>query len=124
MKIIILLSLVVCLFAGCKKKNEKVTTPPPAAVIDLGATQQTIRGFGGATVWIGGLTDAEMSTLFDNNNDNQFGFNILRIRIDPGGSGNWSTELSNAQKAKARGAIVMATPWSPPASMKTNNNIV
>jgi glucuronoarabinoxylan endo-1,4-beta-xylanase len=32
--------------------------------------------------------------------------------------------MQNAKKAVARGAIVMATPWTPPASMKTSNNVV
>jgi glucuronoarabinoxylan endo-1,4-beta-xylanase len=47
---------------------------------------------------------------------------IIRLRIDPTKA--WANELSNAQKASARGAKVFATPWTPPASMKTNNNVV
>jgi glucuronoarabinoxylan endo-1,4-beta-xylanase len=94
------------------------------AGIDLGTTRQIIRGFGGASVWLGALTDAQMNTLYGNDNSDQFGLSILRIRIDPSGSSAWGTELSNAQKAKARGAIVMATPWSPPASMKSNNSTI
>jgi glucuronoarabinoxylan endo-1,4-beta-xylanase len=47
---------------------------------------------------------------------------VLRIRIAP--DNNWNDELQNAKKAIARGAIVMATPWTPPASMKDNNNVV
>jgi glucuronoarabinoxylan endo-1,4-beta-xylanase len=50
------------------------------------------------------------------------GLNILRIRIAP--DGNWNDELQNARKAVARGGVVIATPWTPPASMKTNNNVV
>ncbi|MDP4179558.1 MAG: dockerin type I domain-containing protein [Bacillota bacterium] len=32
--------------------------------------------------------------------------------------------MNNAKKAAARGAIIFGTPWTPPASMKTNNNTV
>lgn len=52
------------------------------------------------------------------------GLSILRVRIDPGGSANWGTELANAQAAQARGASVIATPWTPPASMKSNSSTV
>jgi len=52
------------------------------------------------------------------------GLSILRVRIDPGGKNLWGDELANAQKAIARGAIVFGSPWTPPASMKTNNNTV
>jgi glucuronoarabinoxylan endo-1,4-beta-xylanase len=109
----------------CKKKNEQ---PGPAtsvvytASINLASTQQIIRGFGGATVFRPDLTDADVNTLFGNSNDNQLGLSILRIRVSPSGSTDWGTELSNAKRVKAVGGIVMATPWSPPASMKTNNN--
>lgn len=111
----------------CKKKDDTDTpSPPPLPVtynsdINLASTQQTIRGFGGATVFRPDLTDADINTLFGTS-DNQLGLTILRIRVNPFGSSQWGAELSNAKRAKALGAIVMATPWSPPASMKTNNN--
>lgn len=113
----------------CKKKNETATPPPPPVTvtynsdINLASTQQTIRGFGGATVFRTDLTDADINTLFGNAS-NQLGLSILRIRVNPNGSSQWATELSNAKRAKAVGAIVMATPWSPPASMKTNNSTI
>lgn len=92
------------------------------ATVDLSHSHQVVRGFGGASVWLGALTDTEMDSLFGNSNSNQIGLSLLRVRIAP--DKNWSAELSNAQKATARGASVIATPWTPPASMKTNNNIV
>ncbi|HET9824136.1 MAG TPA: glucuronoxylanase [Chitinophagaceae bacterium] len=110
--------------ASCKKTNEHVTTTGVSYIADvnLAAAQQTIRGFGGATVFRPDLTDADVNTLFGNANDNQLGLTILRIRVSPQGPGDWGTELSNAKRAIALGASVIATPWSPPASMKTNNN--
>ena len=124
-KVIFIIALFCLSATFCKKKNEQPEPTPPVvytANINLASTQQTIRGFGGATVFRPDLTDADVSTLFGNSNDNQLGLSILRIRISPSGSSDWGTELSNAKRVKTLGGIVMATPWSPPASMKTNNN--
>jgi glucuronoarabinoxylan endo-1,4-beta-xylanase len=89
--------------------------------IDLSNVKSTVRAFGGSSVWLGALTDAEMDKLFTTNGG-CIGLTIDRIRISP--TGDYANELSNAQKAKTRGAIVMATPWTPPASMKSNSNTV
>lgn len=91
------------------------------ATINLGQLNQTLRGFGGASVWLGQLSDANMNTLFGTG-AGTIGLTIDRVRIAP--DGNWNDELQNAKKVIARGGIVMATPWTPPASMKTNNNVV
>ena len=97
------------------------------ASIDTNTVHQTIRGFGGATVFQppglpASLSDSEMDTIFGNG-PGQLGFNILRIRV-AADEARRAIELSHAQRAKARGAIVMATPWSPPASMKSNNSLI
>ncbi len=86
-------------------------------VIDQSLTKQTIRGFGGSSAWHGPLTVSEADALFTT-----IGLSILRVRIDPDGL--WSDEIANAQLAQARGAIVIATPWSPPASMKDNGSTI
>jgi glucuronoarabinoxylan endo-1,4-beta-xylanase len=104
-----------------------VETRAVTAVIDTNITHQKIRGFGGATVFQppglpASLSDSEMDTLFGNG-PGQIGFTILRIRVAPDDA--WrAIELSHAQRARARGAIVMASPWSPPASMKSNNSLI
>jgi glucuronoarabinoxylan endo-1,4-beta-xylanase len=110
-------SLIIAIFVASPGSE---TTAAPAAV-NLGQIHQTVRGFGGASVWLGQLSDANMNTLFGSG-PGTIGLSILRIRIAP--DNNWNDELQNAKKAVARGAIVMATPWTPPASMKTNNNVV
>lgn len=115
----VLLLLIYCSKNGAPKPPEE---PASEAIINMGITYQAIRGFGGATVFRPDLSDADISVLFGNANNSQLGLNILRIRVNPFGPGEWTTELSNAKRAAALGAIVMATPWSPPASMKTNNN--
>ena len=70
------------------------------------------------------MSAAEADVLFGNDSAQQLGLTILRMRIDPGGPSNWGTELANAQAAQQRGAIAIATPWTPPASMKKNQNTV
>jgi glucuronoarabinoxylan endo-1,4-beta-xylanase len=69
------------------------------------------------------LTSNQANTLFGSS-PGQLGLSILRVRIDPGGSGNWGTELGNAQEAQALGAIIIASPWSPPASMTSNGSTI
>ena len=100
-------------------------TPPPdgIATVDWNDTRQRMDGFGGGVVFLvpGSLdpvTDANMDALFGTN-ANQLALTLLRVRIDP--NTNWSAALSDAQKAVSRGAGVLATPWTPPASMKDNH---
>src|SRR4030042_3737267 len=92
------------------------------ATINLSTTRQTIRGYGGMNFprWIGTLTDAQVDKAFGNGSG-QIGLTIMRIDVPPS-SGDWSGELSAAQRAVSHGAIVFATPWSPPASMKSNGS--
>jgi glucuronoarabinoxylan endo-1,4-beta-xylanase len=88
-----------------------------SATVNLTATKQTIRGFGGMnhTVWISDLTDSQTTTAFGNG-AGQLGMSILRIHVDENSS-NWSKEFATAKKAISLGAIVMASPWNPPSSM-------
>ncbi|MBN1391696.1 MAG: hypothetical protein JW947_02710, partial [Sedimentisphaerales bacterium] len=93
--------------------------------VNLNTTRQTIRGYGGMNFprWIGTLTDAQVDTAFGNGSG-QIGLTIMRIDVPPD-SGDWSGEVSAAQRAiNNHGAIVFATPWSPPASMKTNGSTI
>jgi glucuronoarabinoxylan endo-1,4-beta-xylanase len=85
------------------------------ATIDAGNIKQYIDGFGASTAWHGQLSDRETDAAFKNDNDNQLGLSILRIRIDE--NRNYYDELKNAQKALARGAIVFASPWNAPSNM-------
>ncbi|MGB0075500.1 MAG: Ig-like domain-containing protein [Terracidiphilus sp.] len=112
--------------------NFTTAANPNQVTVNFGTTYQTIRGFGGSTAWLGALTTQQASELF--NETNGLGLSILRVRIDPTGSatsipawvptdGNWGQELANAQEALSANsnAIVFATPWTPPLSMKTSS---
>lgn len=93
------------------------------ATVNLLSTKQIIDGFGASSAWCGALSDNIINPLYGD-----LGYSILRLRIEEGigdswKSGNfskWAPELSNAKKATAKGAIVFASPWNPPASMQEN----
>jgi glucuronoarabinoxylan endo-1,4-beta-xylanase len=89
--------------------------------INVTGNQQTIDGFGFSSAWSGILTSAQADLLFGTGNG-QLGFSLLRCRIDP--NRNWGNETANSSSAHARGAKVMGTPWTPPAAMKNNNNLI
>ncbi len=99
-----------------------VASKAQVAYIDAANVKQYIDGFGASTAWSGQISQTIANAAFSNNNNNQLGLSILRVRIDP--NVGWTDEKANALKAKARGALIMASPWTPPASMKTNNNTV
>lgn len=93
------------------------TAPAASCNINLGAPQQTMDGFGFSSAWCGQLSTAKNNALY-----NTLGFSLLRIRIDP--NRYWTDETANAAAAHAHGAKVLGTPWSPPANMKDNTNVV
>ncbi|MEO7578426.1 MAG: glycoside hydrolase family 30 beta sandwich domain-containing protein [Massilia sp.] len=92
--------------------------------INPNTTYQTIRGFGGhnGAGWIPELTAAQVDAAFGTGSG-QIGLSIMRMRIDASSS-NWQLQVPTAQLAKAKGATLFATPWSPPANMKTNNSLI
>lgn len=91
--------------------------------IDPETEYQTIRGFGGINhrEWTGyDLSDAEVQRAFGNG-ANELGMSILRIFVNDNSS-QWNLAIPVAKKAQALGATVFATPWNPPASMRSNGN--
>jgi O-glycosyl hydrolase len=108
---------------------------PNITTVDYGAADQTIRGFGGSTAWLGQMPPAVATGLFDPVKG--LGLSILRLRIDPEGSptgggakGNpyetneWDYEVANGLEAVTANpnAIVFASPWTPPATWKLNGS--
>lgn len=91
--------------------------------IDSRTTYQHVTGFGGfspSPQWQYWLGDNEMDKLFGKG-DNQLGLNIVRLYI-ANNRNYWSSGVANAKRAKKYGAFVFASPWSPPASWKSNNS--
>jgi O-glycosyl hydrolase len=94
------------------------------ATIDLTSLKQPISGFGGAHYpeWGSGLTEDQVDKVFGNN-PWQIGLQILRLPV-PTDTSVFSMEVAAPARAKSKGAILFATPWSPPPSMKTNKNVI
>lgn len=88
------------------------------------STAQIIRGFGAANIvgWRPDMTEETIEAAFGMD-DGQLGLSILRIRIPPD-ENQWGDNLQTAQMAHAMGVTIIASPWSPPAEMKTNNDLV
>lgn len=134
-----LVAVLSIVFSACTKQSNSTTnvvvkpvTPAPISVYESQVTilnaenYQTIQGFGCATVFnppsTSAITNDEFDRLFGSLSG-QVGLNFLRIRIASDDS--WrAIELANAKAAIQRGAKILASPWSPPANMKTNNNII
>jgi glucuronoarabinoxylan endo-1,4-beta-xylanase len=114
----------VVLVAGCSNKDTVNGPSDGTASINLTNAQQVIRGFGAANIlpWRPDMTDDEINKAFGTGTG-QLGFSILRLRVPPDTS-EFAMQVATARKASTLGAIVFASPWTPPASMKTNNNIV
>ncbi len=88
-------------------------------VVDLADTRQTMDGFGASDFWLGEISDADADLFFDR--DLGIGLSILRVGISPTGDNH--APWLNIEKAAARGAIVWATPLSPPAECKSNDSV-
>jgi glucuronoarabinoxylan endo-1,4-beta-xylanase len=99
--------------------------PPTQATIDGATLHQQIDGFGAGAVFLDPgldpLTNANMDSLYGTG-PNQMGLTLIRLRIAP--DENWTDAILDGQEAKQRGAKILATPWTPPASMKDNNSLV
>lgn len=99
--------------------------PPTQAALNGAVIRQTIDGFGAGAVFLDAgldpLTDANMDALYGTGAD-QMGLTLIRLRIAP--DGNWTDQILDGRKAKQRGARILATPWTPPASMKDNDSLV
>jgi glucuronoarabinoxylan endo-1,4-beta-xylanase len=95
--------------------------------IDPSMTYQVVDGFGQADVWQGSSSTAMQTLLFDPVNG--IGLNLLRIGIES--ASGTSVLMGNAGIADGQACVkyagsdckVWAAPWSPPASMKNNDDV-
>jgi glucuronoarabinoxylan endo-1,4-beta-xylanase len=118
---------------GSYKITTALTIKPISsdAAIDFGIAKQTIQGFGGSAAWYySKMSDDRLNVLFGTGQADSLGLSIIRLRIAPtdwnfstntADTGQWFPEMENGAAAQARGALVFASPWSPPASMKIVN---
>lgn len=102
------------------------TSVKPVCRVYLDSLRQFIRGFGGANIlqWRPDMTADQVRKAFGTG-EGEIGLSILRLRV-PHDLNNYtiSMQIPTARLAQSYGAIVFASPWTPPPSLKTNNNIV
>lgn len=130
---VLLFAVLIGFAYSCGDSGEPTETTQPvdvvaadASIIDPASEQQIIRGFGAATAFRLNLplSNSDHDMLFGNN-QGQIGLSILRIKVvTDDNPTERAIELEHAKGARARGAIVMASPWSPPVRMKTNNSLI
>ncbi|MCF3107718.1 hypothetical protein LL912_02885 [Niabella sp. CC-SYL272] len=90
-------------------------------VLNPGIRYQKITGFGGMmnASWAGAsqLSVADIDKLYG---PDGLGLNIGRLMLYPNPA-DWSRELAIAKRAQQYGALLFASPWTPPPSMKSAN---
>src|ERR1700712_1858876 len=89
------------------------------ATIDAGTVQQTIQGFGGASIlaWEADLTSDQRTKAFSTSSG--IGMSILRVMVPSTGTGSFAAEKPTIDAAKGFGAKVVATAWNAPSGMMT-----
>jgi len=91
----------------------------PTATINWTDVHQQIDGFGASSAFTGdGITNSQADLFWSTTTG--IGLSLLRVQVQTNGT---YPDLATMQKAQDRGVTIWATPWSPPASMKTNGSI-
>jgi glucuronoarabinoxylan endo-1,4-beta-xylanase len=102
-------------------------SPAQTATINWNNAHQVIDGFGASDAFeLAPLTSAQADLFFSPTTG--IGLSLLRTSVPEDGSCSTvnttcAGEVSNMQFAIANGAKVWSTPWSPPASMKSNGSV-
>ncbi len=93
------------------------------AAIDAGTVQQTLQGFGGASIlaWEADLTSTQRTEAFSTSSG--IGMSILRVMVPSTGTGSFAAEKPTIDAAKGFGARVIATAWNAPPSMMTGSSL-
>lgn len=108
---------------ACNNNDEpapvtKIT--PKVITLTPSTTYQTISGFGAANQMWGSQfpTNSEMKKAYGTD-ETDLGLSIFRIRV--GANANeWSLITNVSKEAKKYNAKILASPWSPPAALKSN----
>jgi glucuronoarabinoxylan endo-1,4-beta-xylanase len=91
-----------------------------AITINWTDVHQVIDGFGASSaINADAITDAQADLFWSTTSG--VGLSLLRVEIQSNGT---FPNVATMQKAKARGVTLWGTPWSPPASMKSNGSTV
>lgn len=115
---------ILLLFSGCGQDRD---TPEPVGdpltvTINTNEIHQTIAGFGGANRMWGTqfLKPAEAQKAFGIG-EGELGLSIFRVRI-ASNEAEWPLILESVREAQKHGVKIQASPWSPPANLKSNGS--
>ena len=106
----------------------KEQTGPVKVRVDSRQRYQQVRGFGGmSNAWESpALSEDDIAAMYapgegPDGAPSGLGYNIFRIIIyhDPA---RWGELLPVAKKAQSYGAAILASPWTPPPALKSNNS--
>ena len=90
----------------------------PTVTINWSDMHQQIDGFGASSAATGnGITNTQADLFWSTTSG--VGLSLLRVQIENNGT---YPDLATMQKAQDRGVKIWGTPWSPPASMKSNSS--
>ncbi|HTG57087.1 MAG TPA: hypothetical protein VL943_12500, partial [Niabella sp.] len=94
--------------------NDKITINPSVKY-------QKVTGFGGMInpTWTGN-TQLSLQDIDKLYGPQGLGLNIGRLMLYPNAS-SWGREVSVAKRARQHGAILFASPWTPPTQLKSSN---
>lgn len=99
------------------KITQQTTSVSSKITLNPDIPYQKVTGFGGMLnpSWTGNnLRDVEIQKLYGD-----LGYNIIRMMLYPN-QADWELNTATALKAQSLGAIVFASPWTPPKEMKSN----
>jgi len=109
-----------CATGGGDSQDGEKLISPVTITVDTGVRHQFVRGFGGmSNAWSSPvMTEDDITTMYG---ENGLGYNIFRIMIYPDSS-QWKAIVPVARKAKSYGALILASPWTPPPGIKSNGS--
>jgi glucuronoarabinoxylan endo-1,4-beta-xylanase len=92
---------------------------PPGVTVQLDKTFQTIQGFGINDALMGPMGTSAINTIFDTSGSDGLGLSILRVGMESGGGLTPTSASSDITAARAKGAKIIGSCWSPPGSWKS-----
>ncbi|MBX2945065.1 MAG: hypothetical protein KF725_04470 [Cyclobacteriaceae bacterium] len=124
-KIIVGIYLFLACLIACSHTKEPEPSPSiPFKIlsIDPNTNYQTIAGFGGANQMWGTQfpTASDIKKAFGTD-ESDLGLSIFRVRV-ASNPNEWPLIINVIKEAKKYGAKIQASPWSPPAALKSNNS--
>ncbi|WP_428741911.1 hypothetical protein [Tenacibaculum sp.] len=124
------LAISICILSCSKdsssndSENQQPTVPTVIVNLLPETTYQTIAGFGGANRMWGtkSLTPTEAQKAFGTG-ENELGLSLFRVRLSSN-KNEWPVIVEAVKEANKRNVKVLASPWSPPPALKSNNSDV